>query len=122
HIEDDIPLIQADAARLSQVLNNLLSNALRHTPSEGMIELSIQASPESVRLTVRDNGDGIPQEQLTHIFDRFYRADRSRTRSTGGSGLGLAIVKGLVEAHGGTVSAYSKGLGQGTTFVVRLPT
>ena len=83
--------------------------------------MTVAAEEGRVRLEVRDTGEGLASEDLAAVFDRFYRADRSRSRDTGGSGLGLAIVKGIVEAHGGTVEARSEGRGRGSTFTVRLP-
>ncbi|HHW87691.1 MAG TPA: two-component sensor histidine kinase, partial [Chloroflexi bacterium] len=94
-------LIEADGQRLNQVLLNLLDNALRHTPASGSVVVSLHADADHVYVTVTDNGAGIPAADLPHVFDRFYRGDRSRTRSTGGSGLGLAIARQIVEAHGG---------------------
>lgn len=121
---EDLPHPQVDADRVSQVLANLLSNALRHTTPGGQVTLSLEEVGEGlergVRLSVADTGPGIAPQDLPHVFDRFYRADRSRSRSTGGTGLGLAIVKQLVEAHGGRVWAESQ-LGQGATFFFTLP-
>jgi two-component system, OmpR family, sensor histidine kinase BaeS len=126
---------------MAQVLGNLLDNALRHTPEGGGVSIRVGASAtgsgcgpdekaagaaawqpgrQPVRLAVMDTGEGIPPEAMPHLFDRFYRADESRTRSRGGSGLGLAIVKQLVEAHGGRVWAESE-VGRGSCFVVELP-
>lgn len=120
-ISPTLPLVEVDTARLMQVLTNLLSNALRHTPADGTIAIAVQEAHDTVRLTIADTGEGIPPEQLPTIFERFYRGDRSRTRETGGSGLGLAITRAIVEAHGGTINAYSAGRGQGSTFIIRLP-
>lgn len=121
-----LPPISADSDRLSQVLHNLLNNALRHTPPGGEIKVQAryeQADASEVRLVVQDNGDGIPSEHLPHVFDRFYRADPARSRSSGSAGLGLAIVRAIVEAHGGRVNATSDGVpGHGSTFTVYLPT
>jgi signal transduction histidine kinase len=109
-----------DAQRLTQVLLNLLTNALQHTPSGGKITASAHAGEGKVHITVQDSGEGIAPEDLPHIFERFYRADRARSRDTGGSGLGLSIAKSLVEAQGGTISVESQA-GQGSTFTVSLP-
>jgi signal transduction histidine kinase len=135
HAPADLPAIDADPQRMAQVLANLVTNALRYTPSGGRIALS--ASSESVEdksetqnsklktqnsivLRISDTGTGIAAEDLPHIFDRFYRADRSRTRGSGGAGLGLAIAKQIVTTHGGSIWATS-GEGQGTTISIALP-
>jgi two-component system OmpR family sensor kinase len=120
-IAPGLPMAYVDPDRISQVLRNLLSNALRHTPSGGQVTVTAQAGPEGfVTLRVRDTGSGIAPEDLPHVFERFWRADRSRARSTGGTGLGLAIAHHLVEAHGGKIGVESS-LGQGTTFWFTLP-
>jgi len=122
NLADDLPLVEFDAARLRQVLQNLLANALRHTPEGGTITVGAEAGAETVKLTVADTGEGIAPEHLPHIFDRFYRTDPARTRDKGGSGLGLAITRAIVEAHGGKISAASSGVpGKGTTFTIELP-
>ncbi len=102
----EIPAVtlDADPDRLAQALRNVLRNAIEHTGSGGLIRLSVEASGECVRFSVDDDGPGIPLEQRTHVFDRFHRTDRSRTRAGGGAGLGLAIVRAIVEAHGGEVA------------------
>jgi signal transduction histidine kinase len=127
-IPDKLLPVQADAARMGQVLHNLLDNALRHTPAGGTIILraGYEQNSESEMaycwLAVQDTGEGISAEDLPYVFDRFYRADRARSRATGGAGLGLAIVRAIVEAHGGQVSAASDRVpGHGSTFTVRLP-
>ncbi|MBM4436828.1 MAG: HAMP domain-containing histidine kinase [Actinobacteria bacterium] len=112
--------LRADPARLRQVLSNLVDNAVRHTPSGGSISVSVDVAGGRGRLEVADTGEGIPTDDLPHVFDRFYRADRSRSRDSGGTGLGLAIVRALVEAMGGVVSVASTP-GQGTRFRVELP-
>jgi two-component system OmpR family sensor kinase len=109
-IPENLPRIWIDADRITQVLNNLIGNALRYTPQEGKIIVSVtksSGSAGSIQISVTDTGSGIDPEALPFVFDRFYRADQSRARNTGGSGLGLAIVKQLVEAHGGKVEAVS---------------
>ena len=116
-----LPEISADPMRIRQVLFNLLSNALRHTPDGGKITVSGKTYEENILLSVRDTGKGLDSHQLAAVFDRFYRVDKSRSRETGGTGLGLAIVKAIVEAHGGKVEAYSAGKGQGCEFLVQLP-
>ena len=115
----DLPEINVDPERLAQVLNNLVSNALRHTPENGRITLAASALESTVQLTVADTGAGIPDDELPFIFNRFYRGDQAR-RQNGESGLGLAIAKSIVEAHGGTISADSTP-GAGTTFTITLP-
>lgn len=114
-------MVQADKARLTQVLQNLLTNALRHTSEGGMINLQVKMVDSEAVVTVQDTGDGIAAEHLPHVFDRFYRADRARDRDSGGAGLGLAIVRALIEAHGGRVEANSAGIGRGSTFLLHLP-
>ena len=116
-------LVQGDEQRLGQVLNNLLDNALRHTPAGGAIQVQL-STPEGVaRLAVIDSGEGIDPTALPHLFDRFYRDDPSRDRRTGGSGLGLAIARQLVQAHGGQIWAESPPAGytQGSAFMIELP-
>jgi two-component system phosphate regulon sensor histidine kinase PhoR len=112
--------VEADADRLSQVFVNLIDNAIRHTPSGGRVKVELDARGSDAVVRVRDNGAGIPYRDLPRIFERFYVVDRSRTRESGGSGLGLAIVKGIVDAHGGSISAEST-LGRGTTVTIRIP-
>ncbi len=111
--------LYADPVRLRQAVGNLVVNAVRHTPAEGRITLRGREDGDHVVIEVSDTGSGIAPEHLPHVFDRFWRAERSRNRQTGGSGLGLAIVRHLVEAHGGTVSVASEP-GVGTTFTLRL--
>lgn len=117
------PSIEADGQRLNQVLLNLLDNALRHTPAGGSVVVSLHAADDSVFVTVTDSGAGIPAADLPHVFDRFYRGDRSRTRATGGSGLGLAIARQIVEAHGGCmwVDSPPPGADHGAEFGFMLP-
>lgn len=120
-VASHLPPVEVDRDRMGQVLGNLLDNALRHTQPGGEVTVSADLLPEgSVRLQVRDNGEGIAAEHLPHVFERFYRVDAARDRGSGGSGIGLAIVKALVEAHGGRVRVSSDGPGQGTTFTVLL--
>jgi signal transduction histidine kinase len=119
--QEDLPLIDADPDRINQVLNNLVSNALRHTRDGGRIDLSAEAKKGVVLLRIRDNGAGIKPEDMPHIFERFYRGDKARQQNENGeSGLGLAIAKSIVEAHGGEISVASVS-GQGSTFTVALP-
>ncbi len=114
--------ILADEGRTLQVLINLLGNALRYTPSGGRVVLSAEVHAKEMWISVRDNGLGIPLEHLPHLFDRFYRVDKSRSRqSGGGSGIGLTIAKHLVEAQGGRIWADSEGEGRGSVFTFTLP-
>ncbi|MFF8764570.1 ATP-binding protein [Nocardiopsis dassonvillei] len=119
HEAGDVVVV-ADRTRLVQVVGNLLGNALRHTPAPGTVTVRARRSGGEAVVEVADTGVGIPAEDLPHVFDRFWRADKSRNRRTGGSGLGLAIVRNLVELHGGSVAVESV-VGEGTTFTVRLP-
>jgi signal transduction histidine kinase len=136
-LPSDLPEVMADRRRIAQVLGNLLTNALRHTPSGGRVTLSAAVAPPiageagggMVEVTVADTGPGIPPEDLPYIFERFWRGEKSRSRAGGGAGLGLAIAKHLVEAHGGEIgvkSSLTEGLkigevGEGTTFYFTLP-
>jgi len=113
-------LVRGDTDRLSQVLDNLLDNAIRHAPDGSTITVAFQKEGSDVKCSVIDHGPGIPARHLPFIFERFYRAESSRNRHTGGSGLGLAIVHSLVQAQGGRVSAHSIE-GQGTTLSFWLP-
>jgi signal transduction histidine kinase len=119
-IEADLPPIELDPDRMLQVLNNLLANALFHTPAGGRITVGGAATPSGVRLTVQDSGPGFPPEDVGRIFDRFYRSDKARRREDGGSGLGLAIARSIVEAHGGAIGAQNTP-GQGAAIVIDLP-
>lgn len=124
-IDDDLPVITGDGDRLAQVLTNLVDNALKHTPAGGTVTLSGTYVEQNgaVELAVSDTGKGIPQEDLSRIFERFYQVDKARTRDKHrkGAGLGLAISKEIVSAHGGSIHAESV-VGLGSRFVVRLPT
>lgn len=112
--------ISADGDRMSQVLINLISNAVKYTTEGGNINIGVSDLDEKVKIIIKDNGMGIPEQELPFIFERFYRADKSRNRMTGGSGIGLAIVKSIVMAHGGSVEVESR-LGEGSCFIVILP-
>lgn len=112
--------IRADKDKISQVIVNLLSNALKYTPEGGHVEIEVKSTVYSAELIVRDTGNGISPEDLPNIFERFYRADKSRNRLTGGSGLGLSIAKAIVEAHGGSIGVTSE-LNKGAVFTVQLP-
>ncbi len=115
----DLPLALADPERLEQVLVNLIGNALRYTP-EGSITLRAWSETNKIWIAVVDTGQGIAEDDLPHVFDRFWRSDRSRDRLSGGSGIGLAISRRLVELQGGTIEVKSK-LGQGSAFQFSLP-
>lgn len=108
-----------DAQRIGRVLNNLVSNALQHTPTGGRVSVRASRQPQAVLVEVTDTGQGIRSEDLPFIFDRFYRGEKSRSRSTGGAGLGLAIAKGIVEAHGGQIGV--ENAVQGTRFYFTIP-
>jgi two-component system, OmpR family, sensor histidine kinase BaeS len=118
-----LPEARMDPERMGQVLGNLLDNSLRHTPAGGTVTITATSSPRTgdLELCVEDTGDGIPEEHLPRVFDRFYRVDAARDRAHGGSGIGLAIAKALTEAHGGKLTVTSRGTGQGSTFRVLLP-
>ena len=122
-VQADTPLPQvlADPDRMAQVVGNLVDNALRHTAPGGRVVLDARRAHDTVLLSVSDTGDGIEPEHLPYVFERFYRAESARDRTSGGSGIGLAIAKALVEVHGGTVKAESDGRGQGAWFTVTLP-
>jgi signal transduction histidine kinase len=118
--QPNLPAVQADRQRLIQVLTNLVRNAITSTPAGGIVSISLeQLDAQHLALIVEDNGVGIPAAELPRIFERFYRADASRSRSTGGFGLGLAIVHDLVTAMGGSISVEST-VGQGSRFCVTL--
>jgi signal transduction histidine kinase len=119
-LQDSLPPVAVDGDRIGQVLRNLLSNALRHTQSGGRVALALRVEDGRAVVEVSDTGAGIPPEALPHVFDRFYRADPSRSRATGGSGLGLAIARQLVRAHGGDIAVESTPR-DGTTFRFWLP-
>jgi signal transduction histidine kinase len=119
-ISPEIDYIYMDAPRISRVFNNLVSNALRYTPPEGLIKISIEHRIEYAYIEVSNSGDMIPPEDIPYIFDRFFRGEKSRSRATGGSGLGLAISKGFVEAHGGKIGVESNP--EITRFYFTLPT
>jgi len=116
----ELPAVDADPDRVGQILRNLLINALTYTPPDGEITVLARAVDSEIEVTVRDTGIGVAPEHLPYVFERFYRADKSRTRTTGGAGLGLAIVKQLVEAHGGRVWVESK-IEEGSSFTFTLP-
>jgi signal transduction histidine kinase len=114
------PVIQADAARLEQVLSNLIGNAIKYSPKGGAVRITGRALPDQVVVSVSDEGIGIPVEEQDRIFERFYRVDDALSRRTAGSGLGLYLAKAVVEAHGGRIWVESKP-GQGAAFSFALP-
>ena len=117
----DLPEIVADPDRLEQIMINLVSNAVRYTPAGGSVTIAAGAHDFFVQISVRDTGMGITAEHLPHIFERFYRVDKSRARQSGGTGIGLTITRHLVYAQGGEIWVESAGTGQGATFYVTLP-
>jgi two-component system sensor histidine kinase BaeS len=114
------PVLVADAVRLRQALGNLVANAVRYTASGGSVTVRAEQDGDDVVFEVADTGSGIAEADLPHVFERFWRADKSRTRDTGGSGLGLAIVRQIAELHGGG-AAVESALGRGTSFTLRIP-
>jgi signal transduction histidine kinase len=109
-----------DYQRISQVIHNLLNNAITHTPSGGSIHISVKQVDMMLSVSVIDTGEGIPPSDIAYVFERFYRVDKSRARSGGGSGLGLTIAKRLIEAHGGTIGVQSE-IGKGSNFTFTVP-
>ncbi len=119
-IQPGLTTVQADPAKLHDVLRNLVENASAYSPEESHIMLNAEATSSEVRLTVADTGQGIPEEDLSRVFERFYRVDKARSRESGGTGLGLSIVRHLVELHGGQVAVANRPEG-GAQFTVSLP-
>lgn len=119
-LPDRLPVCDIDSQRIAQVLHNLISNAITHTPREGTVTVSARESGKYVEITVADTGEGIPEDELPNVFERFYRVDRSRSRQTGGTGLGLTIARRLIEAHAGTISVESEP-GKGSRFTFTVP-
>jgi signal transduction histidine kinase len=119
-IDPDLPVIEAEADRIRQILVNLITNAHEYSPEGASIEVRARALDDEVEISVNDDGPGIPQTQLEHIFERFVRGDAGLTQRVGGTGLGLAIAKSLVELHGGTIEVSST-VGAGSSFRFRLP-
>jgi heavy metal sensor kinase len=111
--------VTGDATRLGQVITNLLSNAIKYNRPGGSVTVTLTRDPQHVVLTVADTGIGIPEEDVPHIFERFYRVDKARSRTSGGNGLGLAICRSIIEAHGGTIRLTTQ-LNKGSTFWVHL--
>jgi signal transduction histidine kinase len=119
-VGSDVDPVLMDAQLIGRVLSNLVGNALRYTPSGGSVQIQAGKQAGGTRVEVQDSGEGIRPDDLSHIFERFYRGEKSRSRATGGAGLGLAIAKGIVEAHGGQIGVESS-VGQGTRFFFTLP-
>src|SRR5206468_11815811 len=119
-LPDGIPVVWADAARVSQVLTNLLSNAHKYTPAEGSIEVAVRAEADQVRVDVTDTGIGLSDEEQEQLFRKFYRARHPEVQEVVGTGLGLAITRSLVERHGGAMAVRSTP-GNGSTFTITLP-
>jgi signal transduction histidine kinase len=117
---EDLPMVRAEMVKIQRVLYNLVQNALRHTPASGSISLATTVVPEGIQVDVADTGEGIAPEDLPHIFEQFFRGEKSRSRETGGAGLGLAIAKRIIEAHHGRIWVDSQ-VGQGTRFSFVLP-
>ncbi len=113
-------IVYADQDKLSQVMNNLISNAVKYTDESGIISIEVSDHHEVLEIKITDTGIGISEEDLPHIFERFYRVDKSRNHKTGGIGIGLTITQSIIKAHGGAITAHSK-VSQGTTFIIRLP-
>jgi signal transduction histidine kinase len=121
-VSSSMPRVKADARRITQVLTNLVANAIQYTPKGGTVTVTAEQSGDKVSVKVSDTGIGIPAEHIPHLFTRFYRVEKSRSRQAGGgSGIGLAIARHLVEAHGGTIRAESGGSGKGSKFTFTLP-
>ncbi len=120
-ISPDLPPVRVDGDRLHQVLLNLLGNALQYTPSGGKVRIAARAEGKEIIIQVTDSGLGVSAEHLPHLFDRFYRVDKSRSRAGGGSGIGLTIARHLVVAHGGRIWVESPGVDRGSTFSFSLP-
>lgn len=122
NVDSDVDPVRMDTQAIGRVLNNLISNALRHTPPMGRVSVWVRRSGRALEVTISDTGEGIRADDLPHIFERFYRGDaaRSRNRGTGGAGLGLAIARGIVQAHGGDIRVDSE-IGRGTQFTFNIP-
>jgi signal transduction histidine kinase len=119
-LPDELPIISIDYYRVSEVLRNLVANAIMHTPPGGKVVVSVDRKDDIIKVSVADTGEGIPAEDLPNMFERFYRVNKSRARADGGSGLGLTITRRIVEAHGGTIGVVSE-IGKGSTFTFTLP-
>ncbi len=121
HLPEDLPQVMADPTRVVQILTNILVNALRYTPAQGRVEVAVSREDAMVAFRITDSGVGLTPDQLAHIFERFYRVDKSRSRAFGGSGIGLTIAQSLTQAMGGEIRVESAGLGQGSSFTLTLP-
>jgi signal transduction histidine kinase len=119
-VDSNVDPVIMDTQRIGRVLNNLIGNALRHTPADGRVDVHVQRTESGVQVSVADTGEGIRAEDRSHVFESFYRGEKSRSRSTGGAGLGLAISRGIVRAHGGEITLESRS-GQGSLFTFTLP-
>jgi len=119
-VDSDVDPVMMDTQAIGRVLNNLIGNALRHTANGGRVSVSVRRTAQGVEVTVSDTGEGIRADVLPHIFERFYRGEKSRNRGTGGAGLGLAIARGIVQAHGGDIKVESQ-VGKGTQFTFHIP-
>jgi two-component system sensor histidine kinase ResE len=119
-IENEMASISCDPDRIEQVLTNLIDNGIRHTPKGGSVKLRVTTEDKGILIEVKDSGSGIPEDDVPFVFERFYKADKARTRGRAGTGLGLAIAKNIIDAHRGHISVQSK-IGQGTTFSFLLP-
>ena len=120
NVESDVDPLRMDTQAIGRVLNNLIGNALRHTSNKGRVSVWVRRTTQGVDVTVSDTGEGIRAEDIAHIFERFYRGEKSRNRVTGGAGLGLAIARGIVQAHGGDIQVESV-IGKGTQFTFHIP-
>ena len=120
NVDSDVDPVTMDTQAIGRVLNNLIGNALRHTPQRGRVSVWVRRTGQGVEVTVSDTGEGIRSEDIPHIFERFYRGEKSRNRGTGGAGLGLAIARGIVRAHGGDIWVKSQ-IGKGTQFSFNIP-
>ena len=119
-VDSDVDPVTMDTQAIGRVLNNLIGNALRHTPQRGRVSVWVRRTGQGVEVTVSDTGEGIRSEDIPHIFERFYRGEKSRNRGTGGAGLGLAIARGIVRTHGGDIWVESQ-IGKGTQFSFNIP-
>jgi len=119
-VQPNVDPVDMDTRRIGRVLNNLVGNALRHTPAHGEVKVEVQRTSQGVVVSVTDTGEGIHAEDIPHIFDGFYRGEKSRSRATGGAGLGLAISRGIVQAHGGEIDVKSE-IGRGSCFTFHIP-